>query len=576
MKKFITALFLLAIAGTATINACTNFLVTKGASADGSTMISYSADSYWLYGALYHYPAAKYPKGAKLQVNEWDTGKYLGEIDQVEETYNVVGNMNEWQLSIGETTFGGREELVDSTAIIDYGSLIYITLQRAKTAREAIYTMVTLVNQYGYCSEGESFSIADPNEVWIMEMIGKGPGRKGTAWVARMIPDGYICGHANQARITTFPQVSRKDKTVITSKNLKKIFDPQVTTAYAEDVISFAREKKYFTGKNDADFDFSDAFNPLDFSGIRICDARVWQFFNRMSPKQMKQYVSYINAETKERMPLWIKPDRKVNLDDMKISMRDHYEGTPWDMSKGMGTGGFQSVYRATPLFYKSGDGKEYFHERPVATQQTGFTFIAQMRDWLPREVGSILWFGVDDATCNLYLPIHSCITHIPKSLSEETANMLKFSWESAFWVNNWVANMVYYRYSDLYPEVRDRQKRMEFMFREQSAMVDKEAANFIKNGGRDQAIQMMQELAEVTAEKALVEWRELGEYLMVKYVDGVEKGMEKGQFMQNDKHIPGKVIRKGYSQEYIDNFLVKPDPNRFRVRTKEEMDKRK
>ena len=576
MKKFITALFLLAIAGTATINACTNFLVTKGASADGSTMISYSADSYWLYGALYHYPAAKYPKGAKLQVNEWDTGKYLGEIDQVEETYNVVGNMNEWQLSIGETTFGGREELVDSTAIIDYGSLIYITLQRAKTAREAIYTMVTLVNQYGYCSEGESFSIADPNEVWIMEMIGKGPGRKGTAWVARMIPDGYICGHANQARITTFPQVSRKDKTVITSKNLKKIFDPQVTTAYAEDVISFAREKKYFTGKNDADFDFSDAFNPLDFSGIRSCDARAWQFFNRMSPKQMEQYVSYINAETKERMPLWIKPDRKVNLDDMKISMRDHYEGTPWDMSKGMGTGGFQSVYRATPLFYKSGDGKEYFHERPVATQQTGFTFIAQMRDWLPREVGSILWFGVDDATCNLYLPIHSCITHIPKSLSEETANMLKFSWESAFWVNNWVANMVYYRYSDLYPEVRDRQKRMEFMFREQRAMVDKEAANFIKNGGRDQAIQMMQELAEVTAEKALVEWRELGEYLMVKYVDGVEKGMEKGQFMQNDKHIPGKVIRKGYSQEYIDNFLVKPDPNRFRVRTKEEMDKRK
>lgn len=575
MKKLFLALIMLAVASVANVDACTNFLITKGASVDGSTMISYSADSYWLYGALYHYPAAKYPKGSKLKVDEWDTGNYLGEIDQVEETYNVVGNMNEWQLSIGETTFGGREELVDTTAIVDYGSLIYITLQRAKTAREAIYTMVTLVSQYGYRSEGESFSIADPDEVWIMEMIGKGPGRKGAVWVARMIPDGYISGHANQARITTFPQASKKDKTVITSKNLKKIYDKQVTTVYAEDVITLAREKKYFDGK-DADFDFSDAYNPLDFSGVRICDARIWQFFNRFNPDQMKQYISYINCETKERMPLWIKPERKVSLDDIKAGMRDHYEGTPWDMSKGMGTGGFQSVYRATPLFYKSADGKEYFHERPVGTQQTGFTFVAQMRNWLPREVGSILWFGVDDATCNVYLPIHSCITSIPKSLAEETANMLKFSWESAFWVNNWVANMVYYRYSDLMPEVRDRQKMMEFVFKEESAMVDKEAANLIKDGGREQAIKMMQELADHSAEKTLAVWRELGEYLMVKYVDGVEKGMENGKFMQNDKHVPGKVIRKGYSQEYIENFLVKPDPERFRVKTKEEMDKRK
>lgn len=575
MKKIFLALVLLAIISFAHVNACTNFLVTKGASVDGSTMISYSADSYWLYGALYHYPATKYDKGSKLKVEEWDTGNYLGEIDQVEETYNVVGNMNEWQLSIGETTYGGREELVDTTAIIDYGSLIYITLQRAKTAREAIYTMVSLVERYGYRSEGESFSIADPDEVWIMEMIGKGPGRKGAVWVARMIPDGYISGHANQARITTFPQASKKDKTVITSKNLKKIYDKQVTTVYAEDVITLAREMKYFDGK-DADFDFSDAYNPLDFSGVRICDARVWQFFNRFNPGQMKQYISYINCETKERMPLWIKPERKVSLDDMKAGMRDHYEGTPWDMSKGMGTGGFQSVYRATPLTYKSSDGKEYFHERPVGTQQTGFTFIAQMRNWLPREVGSILWFGVDDATCNVYLPIHSCITSIPKSLSEETANMLEFSWESAFWVNNWVANMVYYRYSDLMPEVRARQKMMEFLFVEESEMTDKEATNLLKDGGREEAIKIMQDLANHTAEKALIEWKRLGEYLMVKYVDGAEKGMENGKFMQNDKHVPGKVIRKGYSQEYIDNFLVKPNPERFRMKTKEEMDKRK
>lgn len=575
MKKIFLALVLMAITSFAHVDACTNFLVTKGASVDGSTMISYSADSYWLYGALYHYPATKYSKGSKLKVEEWDTGNYLGEIDQVEETYNVVGNMNEWQLSIGETTYGGREELVDTTAIIDYGSLIYITLQRAKTAREAIYTMVSLVERYGYRSEGESFSIADPDEVWIMEMIGKGPGRKGAVWVARMIPDGYISGHANQARITTFPQASKKDRTVITSKNLNKIYDKQVTTAYAADVITLAREMKYFDGK-DADFDFSDAYNPLDFTGVRICDARVWQFFNRFNPDQMKQYISYINCETKERMPLWIKPERKVSLDDMKAGMRDHYEGTPWDMSKGMGTGGFQSVYRATPLTYKSSDGKEYFHERPVGTQQTGFTFIAQMRNWLPREVGSILWFGVDDATCNVYLPIHSCITSIPKSLAEETANMLEFSWESAFWVNNWVANMVYYRYSDLMPEVRARQKKIEFMFIEESEMIDKEATNLLKDGGREEAIKIMQDLANHTAEKALIEWKRLGEYLMVKYVDGVEKGMENGKFMQNDKHVPGKVIRKGYSQEYIDNFLVKPNPERFRMKTKEEMDKRK
>lgn len=574
MRKIFMALVMLAIAGIANVNACTNFLITKGASVDGSTMISYSADSYWLYGALYHYPAGKYAKGSKLKVEEWDTGKYLGEIDQVEETYNVVGNMNEWQLSIGETTFGGREELADSTAIIDYGSLIYITLQRAKSAREAIYTMVTLVEKYGYYSEGESFSIADPDEVWIMEMIGKGPGRKGAVWVARMIPDGCISGHANQARITTFPQASKKDKTVITSKNINKIFNKEVTTVYAADVITFAREKKYFEGK-DAEFDFSAAYNPLDFSGVRICDARVWQFFNRFNPEQMEKYISYINCETKERMPLWIKPERKVSLDDMKAGMRDHYEGTPWDMSKGMGTGGFQSVYRATPLFYKSSDGVEYFHERPVGTQQTGFTFIAQMRNWLPREVGSILWFGVDDATCNVYLPIHSCITRIPKPLAVETAHMFKFSWESSFWVNNWVANMVYYRYSDLMPEVRGRQKMMESKLMDESETIDKEATNLLKNNNREQAINLMQELADRSADRALKEWKKLGEFLMVKYVDGVEKGMEKGKFMQNDKHVPGKVIRNGYSQEYIDQFLVKPDPDRFRVRTQEEMDKR-
>lgn len=574
MKKKIILMMALIAIGVAQANACTNFLVGKKASADGSTIISYSADSYWLYGALYHYPAAKYPAGTKLNVNEWDTGKYLGEIDQVAETYNVIGNMNEWQVTIGETTYGGREELVDTTGIMDYGSLIYISLQRSKTAREAIYNMVTLVAQYGYCSEGESFSIGDPDEIWIMEMIGKGPGRKGAVWVARRIPDDCVSGHANQARITTFPLESKKDKTTISSKNLKRIYEPQITTIYSEDVIKLAREKKYFDGK-DEEFSFSDTYNPLDFSGVRICEARVWQFFNRCDSKLMEKYISYINCKTKERMPLWIKPQKLVSVADVKAAMRDHYEGTPWDMSKGMGTGGFRSVYRATPLFYKSADGTEYFHERPVATQQTGFTFVAQMRGWMPREIGSILWFGVDDATCNVYLPMYANITRVPKSLDEETANMLKFSWKSAFWVNNWVANMVYYRYCDLMPVVQKHQVEFENMLDEQVAYIDKEAMRLL-NSDRAKAIAFLTNNSCELAEKALVSWRELGEYLMVKFVDGVVKGEENGHFKQmNGTTIPGEVVRPGYSPEYIENDLVKPDPDRFRSLTKEEMDKR-
>ncbi len=574
MKKLFIAIAALMAINFATVNACTNFIVGKKASADGSTMISYSADSYWLYGALYHYPAATYPKGSKLKVNEWDTGKYLGEIDQVEQTYNVIGNMNEWQLTIGETTYGGREELQDPQGIIDYGSLIYITLQRAKNAREAIQTMATLVEKYGYYSEGESFSIVDPNEAWIMELIGKGPGNKGAVWVARRIPDECICAHANQARITTFPLESKKDKSTISSKNLKKIFDPEVTTVYAQDVITFARQKGYFNGK-DAEFSFSDTYNPLDFSGVRICEARVWAFFNRFAPEQMDKYLSYINCETKERMPLWITPNRPLKLADMRASMRDHYEGTPLDMSKGMGTGAFKSVYRATPLFYKASNGTEYYHERPTATQQTGFTFIAQMRSWMPREVGGILWFGVDDATCNVYLPMYCCMTDVPKSLSEEVAHMGKFSWESAFWVNNWVANMVYYRYSDLMPEVEKRQASFERDMEKMSADCDQRAMKMLNND-HNQAIKMMTEFSCDCAAKAHATWKELGEFLIVKYVDGVEKGEKNGTIEVNEKGIPATVTRKGYSQEYIDDCLVKPDPERFRSKTKEEMDKRK
>ena len=474
MKKRITLAVALILATFGITNACTNFIVAKGASVDGSTMVTYAADSYWLYGSLYHYPAATYPEGAMLDVYEWDTGNYLGKIKQTRQTYNVVGNMNEHQLTIGETTWGGREELVDTTGIMDYGSLIYITLQRAKTAREAIVTIVNLVNEYGYFSSGESFSIVDPNEAWIMELIGKGPGSKGFVWVARRIPDDCISGHANQARITTFPLENRKDKTTISSKNLKKIYNPEVTTVYAHDVIKFAREKGYFNG-TDAEFSFSDIYNPLDFSGVRACEARVWSFFRRHD-KTMDKYLSYIMCDTKERMPLWIRPEHKLSVKDLQDAMRDHYEGTPLDMSVGAGSGAFNSVYRMTPLIYKH-NGKEYFHERPVATQQTGFSFIAQMRSFVPTEAGGIIWFGLDDATCNVYVPIYSCITEIPKSMSEDNGSILDFSWTSAFWINNWVASMVYPRYSMLYPEVKKQQEKIESEFLNDVTKTDNQIA---------------------------------------------------------------------------------------------------
>lgn len=572
MTKKITSLLVAVIAFAAAASACTNFLVGKNASTDGSTFVTYSADSYWLYGALYHYPAATYPEGTKLKINEWDTGNYLGEIDQVTRTYNVIGNMNEHQLTIGETTFTGREELIDTTGIMDYGSLIYVTLQRAKTAREAIATMVGLVEKYGYYSSGESFSIVDPNEVWIMELIGKGPGNKGAVWVARRIPDDCVSAHANQARITTFPLESRKDKSTISSKNIKKIYNPEVTTVYAHDVISFARDRGYFDGK-DAEFSFSDTYNPLDFGGVRFCEARVWSFFRECDPA-MNKYLSYIECKTKERMPLWIKPVKKVSVKDLMKAMRNHYEGTPLDMTTSMGCGPYNSVYRMTPLTYKF-NGKEYYHERPVGTQQTGFTFVAQMRSFMPSPIGGVLWFGVDDATCNVYVPMYASMTKVPKSFSEKTANILRFSWESAFWVNNWVAEMVYNRYSELMPVVEKAQHELEGLFFEQLKDNDNRAMQLLK-ANDPELIPSLTKFSLRQAERAHKEWQELGQYLMVKFLDGTVKGEKNGRFLENDKHVPQEVKRPGYTKEYIERELVSPDPERYRVLTKEEMDNRK
>ena len=460
-KIFLAISFILSLNA---VFACTNFLVGKAASLDGSTLISYNADSYFLFGALYHYPAASYPPGTLLDIHDWDSGKFLGKIKQVEKTYSVIGNMNEHQLSIGETTFGGREELVDTTAILDYGSLIYITLQRAKTAREAIKVMTDLVAEYGYYSEGESFSIADPNEVWILEMIGKGAHNKGAVWVAQRIPDECISAHANQARITTFP------------------YDDKNVCMYSEDVIAFAREKGYFKGRN-KDFSFSDTYAPLDYVALRACEARVWAFFRKFDPA-VEKYLSYIKGETVERMPLWIKPTVKLSAQKLKECMRDQYEGTELDMTKGIAAGPFGSKLRCSPLTFKV-DSVEYVHERPTATQQTGFTFVAQMRGWMPDYIGGILWFGVDDAATSLYVPIYCGTNKVPECYRKDNGSLLEYSPTSAFWIYNWVANYAYGKYSYMYTDIKKVQSKWESDFNSLVPAIDKVAVGMTEAEAR-------------------------------------------------------------------------------------------
>ena len=437
------------------VEACTNLIVGKGASTDGSTLVTYAADSHVLYGELYHWPAATHSPGEMLDVREWDTNHLLGQIPQTERTYNVVGNMNECQLTIGETTFGGREGLVDTTAVMDYGSLIYITLQRARTAREAIGTMTSLVQKYGYRSEGESFTIADPNEVWIMEMIGKGLHNKGAVWVAVRIPDDCISAHANHARIHTFP-----------------LEDPD-NCIYSPDVISFARQKGYFSGLN-TDFSFADTYAPADFEALRSCDARVWSFYN-MFCSGMDKYLPYLYGKSKEPLPLYIKPDRKISPQNMMNAMRDHFEGTPFDMTKDVGAGPFACPYRWRPLTFKV-DSVEYINERAIATQQTGFSFVAQMRNYLPNPIGGVLWFGVDDAATSVYIPMYCSITEVPECFKVGNGDLLTFSWTSAFWINNWVANMAYSKYNYMSADIKLVQKKLEDEFKASQPFIEKSA----------------------------------------------------------------------------------------------------
>jgi dipeptidase len=538
-------------------DACTNFLFTKGSTKDGSVMITYVADSHVLYGELYYWPARNWPAGSMLDIYEWDTGKYLGKIPQIAHTYSVIGNMNQHQVSIGETTYGGRPELADSLAMMDYGSLIYITLQRAKNAREAIYTFSQLVSDYGYCSEGESFSIGDANEAWILELIGKGPGKKGAIWVARRIPDGYICGHANHPRITTFPLADGKKS--ITTKEINKIFNPEVETVYAYDVIDVARAHGWFKGE-DKDFSFSDTYAPIDFSGARFCEARVWSGFNKVN-SQMGKYLDYAMGENlKNRMPLWIKPDRKLDLNDVKNIMRDYYQNTPMDMTKDPGAGPYGSTVKWRPMEWKV-DSVKYFNERAISTMQTGFSFIAQSRSWLPDAVGGIDWFGVDDTYYTVYSPMYCGITEVPHSFAVGNGDMMTFSDDAAFWVFNQVANFAYTRTRLLIGDLQSKQKELEDKYMAESVNVDKEASD-LYNNDQAAAVKFITDYSVNAGNNTVKEWKELYKFLFTKYVDGnvkVKQAVPKGYKMMNPK-----LIQPGYGDDW-NRFIVKNTGDRFK-----------
>ena len=558
MRNFTLLIVVLSISGLQTSKACTNYLVTKGASADGSTMISYAADSHLLYGELYHWPAAKWPEGTMMDVYEWDTGKHLGQIKQAAETYNVVGNMNEHQVAIGETTYGGVDTLKHQPgAIMDYGSLIYVALQRSRSAREAIQVMTELVAEYGYYSSGESFSISDKNEVWILDFIGKGAIEKGAVWVALRIPDGYVSGHANQARITTFPL----KKNAISSNQMDKIYDKDIECIYAEDVISFARKLNLYKGE-DKYFSFSDTYAPVDFGGARFCEIRVWTMFNKVT-EGMDQNWDYAKGDIEHadtfadgtpnpnhyatnRMPLWVKPDKKVSLHDMMGFMRDHLEGTELDMGQDVGAGPFGNPYRWRPLTWKV-DGAAYCNERATATQQTGFSFISQSRSWLPDGIGGIIWWGVDDASGTVYMPMYTSMTEIPENYAVGNGALMEYSETSGFWIFNQVQNFAYTRYNLIHPEIDSLQYQLEVSFILATPAID-ETAQLLLKEDKDQAIAFLTDYSNGVAEKTFKAWKGLYNYLFVKYMDGNVK--TEREVPEGYKFVTPELKQPGYSEE--------------------------
>lgn len=542
MKRIILSGITAAVLSTGQAWACTSLIAAKGATADGSVMVTYAADSHNLYGELYSQPAADHPEGSVRKIVEWDTGKPLGDIPEAPHTYATIGNMNEHGLTIAESTWGGREELA-GTGLIDYGSLIYVTLQRAKTAREALKVMTDLVKEHGYASSGESFSIADPDEAWVMELIGKGKAGKDAVWVARRVPDGYISGHANHPRIHKFP-----------------LKDKSGETLYSPDVIKFARSQGYFNGK-DEDFDFSKAYSVTDFGALRGCDARVWAYFNKFK-SGMDEYLPWIDRAEGEPMPLWVKPDSLLTVTDMQWMMRDHFEGTPYDMTGDIGAGPYKVPYRWRPMTFTV-DSLEYTHERAIATQQTGFSFVAQMRSDLPPYLRGLLWFGTDDANTNVYLPVFCSVKRAPAQLAQGDVNTI--DWNSNFWVNNYVANQAYNRYSQMIPDIRRVQGQLERDIAEDVRVALEQIPEFT-----DPAIceQLTQDLADIWAERATAEYKKLGDYLFVKFMNGnIKKTDENHNFMKSEYGLPVYPNFGGYDERYFRSIVDDAGP-RLRVNT--------
>ena len=516
--------------------ACTNLIAGKKATIDGSTMITYAADSHTLYGFLDYYPAADHKKGDMRKIYDWDSGKYLGEIPEVAHTYKVVGNINEHQVTVAESTWGGRHECEDTTGRIDYGSLMYLALQRSKTAREALKVMTDLVAQYGYCSEGESFSVGDPNEVWVLEMIGKGGKEKGAVWVAIRIPDDCISGHANQARIHKIP------------------FNDKQNCIYSKDVVSFARKMGWFNGK-DEDFDFSLTYCPADYGTLRGCDARAWAFFNKYATG-MDRYLPYLEGKKgAEIMPLYVKPNRQLTVRDMQNMMRDHFEGTPYDMTQDPGAKNYFDVpYRYRPMEFKV-DSVTYSHERAIATQQTGFVFCTQMRSWLPDAVGGIIWFGVDDANTAVFVPMYCCINEVPECFREGKGDLYNFDFDAAFWVNNLIANQCYHRYSQMIPDVRRVQQGLEDGFQAKQMQVEAKAQALYQSN-QAAAVEYLTNYSLNSSQDYLSKYQQLAQYLFVKYLDGNIKKEKDGEFERNAWGNPVQPKFGGYTQPYFETIV--------------------
>ena len=558
MKKLILSIVLLC-GFHAAANACTNFIVGKKASTDGSVICTYNADSYGMFIGLYHFPAGKHAPGTMRQVYDWDSNKYLGEIPEAPETYNVIGNINEWQVTIGETTYGGRDEMIDTTGIIDYGSLIYITLQRSRSAREAIRVMTSLVEKHGYCSSGETFSICDPNEAWILELMGTGtpgsefysPKMNRVVWVAMRVPDDAICAHANQSRIGKF----------FTGKKINpKGFYPTEKNAkadlyYSKDVINYARVMKWYDG-TDADFSWKWVYAAPDFGGRRYCDARVWAFFRHFQDGFAERYLPWALGEDPkaEDMPLWIIPNRKLSMQDVEKCMRDHYENSPLAVdSATVGGGIWQMPYRPSPLSFEV-DGKKYFNERPISTQQSGFSFVSQMRSWLPRQIGGCFWFGNDDGNMVPYTPIYCGNTVQPECYNTPGADAFHFSFKNAYWVQNWVANMVYPRYSQMFPALEAVRDSLEKSYFDQQKAIEQKAVA-LHTQDEAAAVKFLNDYSNEKAQQMLDRWNQLAQYLIVKYNDMVEKQEENGTYKRTKYGLP-IVKRPGFPTPYARHYV--------------------